>query len=596
MLLVDDNADMRAYLTRLLADHVAVRTAANGVEALAAVRERAPDLVLSDVMMPEIDGIELVRRLRGEPGLEALPIVMLTAAGGSEATSQGLDVGADDYLVKPFTADDLVTRVTARLTAGRERRLRQTLQELAGRLATCQDPLELLEAVHPVLHRWCGADTSTLAVVDAEGALVRLWHVPGFGSGVDERYRTGVLATSEGPLFDAIRTATQVVLDGPEQMASQYPATAVDLGEVGVVATVATPIALGVASAGGCLGSAWREPHPLHEDDLELHRRFAAVVDEAVQRMQAAAREHRLVDEFQAQLLEVDHRVPTAVVAALYRPAERSLLVGGDWYDVISLTDGSLGVSVGDVVGKGLPAATAMSQLRSSLRVAASTSSAPADVLDVVDRHARRVRGAMCASAIYLRLTPSGEINWTCAGHPPPLVVIGDEVRFLHGGRRSLLGYGGPVRRRDGREELPPGSLVLMYTDGLVERRGESLDVGLRRLADAVREHRRLSTGQLCDAVLAAMGPTAASTTTSPSSPSAPRPTPGSCYGEEWRTSTQERRLPLRELRGEGARDSGRPHPALPVRAQRVRRAHRRTREQVTSPGCGTQDVRLARR
>ncbi|RZU34392.1 ATP-binding protein [Blastococcus saxobsidens] len=111
VLVVDDNADMRAYLTRLLAPHYSVRTTANGEEALAAVAARMPDLVLTDVMMPRVDGFELLRALRADPVTRPVPVIMLTARAGQEASVEGLQAGADDYLAKPFRAAELLARV-----------------------------------------------------------------------------------------------------------------------------------------------------------------------------------------------------------------------------------------------------------------------------------------------------------------------------------------------------------------------------------------------------------------------------------------------------------------------------------------------------
>jgi DNA-binding response OmpR family regulator len=112
---------MRAYLTRLLAPHWSVRTTGNGEEALEAVAEQQPDLVLTDVMMPRIDGFELLRRLRADPATRDIPVIMLTARAGQEASVEGLEAGADDYLAKPFRTEELIARVRVVLerTAGR---------------------------------------------------------------------------------------------------------------------------------------------------------------------------------------------------------------------------------------------------------------------------------------------------------------------------------------------------------------------------------------------------------------------------------------------------------------------------------------------
>ncbi|WP_243737694.1 ATP-binding protein [Blastococcus xanthinilyticus] len=115
VLVVDDNPDMRAYLTRLLAPRWRVRTTANGEEALAAVAEQPPDLVLTDVMMPRVDGFELLRALRADPATRHIPVIMLTARAGQEASVEGLEAGADDYLAKPFRAAELQARVRVAL-------------------------------------------------------------------------------------------------------------------------------------------------------------------------------------------------------------------------------------------------------------------------------------------------------------------------------------------------------------------------------------------------------------------------------------------------------------------------------------------------
>ncbi|ARV57551.1 hypothetical protein BZZ01_01910 [Nostocales cyanobacterium HT-58-2] len=115
ILLVDDNADMRDYLTRILSEHVEVIAVADGVAALAAAQERVPDLILSDVMMPQLDGFELLKALRADARTREVPIILLSACAGEESVVEGLQAGADDYLIKPFSATELVTRVLAHL-------------------------------------------------------------------------------------------------------------------------------------------------------------------------------------------------------------------------------------------------------------------------------------------------------------------------------------------------------------------------------------------------------------------------------------------------------------------------------------------------
>ena len=121
ILIADDNADMRAYLARLLRRYWQVETVVDGEAALAAARESPPDLVLSDVMMPRLDGFELLRELRSDARTNSVPVVLVSARAGADSAIEGLEAGADDYLVKPFSARELVARVRANLELARLR-------------------------------------------------------------------------------------------------------------------------------------------------------------------------------------------------------------------------------------------------------------------------------------------------------------------------------------------------------------------------------------------------------------------------------------------------------------------------------------------
>ncbi|HEY7094880.1 MAG TPA: ATP-binding protein, partial [Ktedonobacterales bacterium] len=153
IVLADDNADMREYLRRLLAERYTVEAVANGAAALAAIHREAPDLVLTDVMMPELDGFGLLRALRDDPQTATLPVILLSARAGEEATLEGLAAGADDYLVKPFSAREILSRVAARLEIARLRN---------EGVARARDLETFIEAV-----------PDGIAVYDPEGRVVR---------------------------------------------------------------------------------------------------------------------------------------------------------------------------------------------------------------------------------------------------------------------------------------------------------------------------------------------------------------------------------------------------------------------------------------
>ena len=133
ILLADDNADMRDYVKRLLSQYGTVETVSNGLEALEAIAQQLPDLVLTDVMMPALDGFGLLRQLRSDPQTQEIPIILLSARAGEEARIEGLEAGADDYLTKPFSARELLARVEANLKLAQLRRTAMQ-QEQALRL------------------------------------------------------------------------------------------------------------------------------------------------------------------------------------------------------------------------------------------------------------------------------------------------------------------------------------------------------------------------------------------------------------------------------------------------------------------------------
>jgi signal transduction histidine kinase len=162
ILVADDNADMRDYLRQLLGQRYVVRLAANGAEALAALREDRPDLVLSDIMMPELDGYDLLRTVRDDPALADLPVVLLSARAGEEATIEGLDAGADDYLIKPFSARELVARLSSNLERARDRRQVRESEERFRALVT---------ATSDVIYRM-SPDWTEMRALDGRGILV----------------------------------------------------------------------------------------------------------------------------------------------------------------------------------------------------------------------------------------------------------------------------------------------------------------------------------------------------------------------------------------------------------------------------------------
>jgi serine phosphatase RsbU (regulator of sigma subunit)/anti-sigma regulatory factor (Ser/Thr protein kinase) len=302
-----------------------------------------------------------------------------------------------------------------------------------------------------------------------------------------------------------------VILEDMDAAATQFPASIPGFHEAGVSAILVAALCDASGTPFGSVASAWKSARRFSDADISLYTSMAAAVSAAIERIRVADREHRILQEFQARLLEIDYRSTAGVVAARYRPAEDALLVGGDWYDVLTLPDGALGMSVGDVVGKGIPAAAVMGQLRSALGAAATSTRSPAAAIEALDSYARRVSGASCATAVYLYVEPGGSLHWSAAGHPPPLAIHAGEPRYLEDGRRGLLGVATHRVATGAPEEaclqLAAGDLVVTYTDGLIERRGEDLSIGLERLRGVAEEYQHLPVGSLCDELLQRMSP-----------------------------------------------------------------------------------------
>jgi len=177
-------------------------------------------------------------------------------------------------------------------------------------------------------------------------------------------------------------------------------------------------------------------------------------------------------------------------IATRYRPGAEDLDVGGDWYDVIHIDRDRIGVAIGDVVGHGLEAASSMGQLRSALRSLALTGEGPGSVIRGLDRFARTTTPATVATVVYAELDLTHDVvRYACAGHPPPVVVHDGRVDDLMEGRTTpLAALLDPPPIDEGVHPFPPGTVLVLYSDGLIERRGEPMDVGIGRLHDLLME------------------------------------------------------------------------------------------------------------
>jgi PAS domain S-box-containing protein len=213
-------------------------------------------------------------------------------------------------------------------------------------------------------------------------------------------------------------------------------------------------------------------------------RRAGTAVDNA----RLYAREHRLAEALQRAMLPEQADVTGLDVWTYYAPNAEHAQVGGDWYDVLQISEDTVGLVIGDVVGHDVEAAAAMGQLRSVVRSYAYELTSPGTVLDRVDQLVTGMRIPRSASMVYAALQhlPDEDrwsVEYTRAGHLPPLLLRDGDVRQLDAAGGSLVGFGAQPRGT-GREELRRGDVLLFYTDGLIERRDRSLKVGLDALVE----------------------------------------------------------------------------------------------------------------
>jgi len=238
----------------------------------------------------------------------------------------------------------------------------------------------------------------------------------------------------------------------------------------------------------------------------EIHERSEAQ-EQLSQEEARTRREHEIAETLQRSLLpDRIPQIPAVALAARYVPATVDMEVGGDWYDVIQLRDGLVGLAIGDVAGHGLQAAATMGQLRMALRAYALQDPSPVSVMSGVHRLVSQLPMPAMVTLMYLVFEPSTRtLRFTNAGHPPPQVFGGGESRYLEDALSPPLGVTADVTFTEGSQDLWPGATLLLYTDGLIERRRESIQVGLDRLVREAAHHEGADVDGLCDHILSSL-------------------------------------------------------------------------------------------
>jgi GAF domain-containing protein/anti-sigma regulatory factor (Ser/Thr protein kinase) len=461
------------------------------------------------LFLPELESADILNPILRQRGLASILGVPLIVAGDvigvlHVGTLERRDFTDDDTELLQLAGDRMAVAIDhARLYAA-EREARMIAERQAEQLSqlhTITDaalgrmPLgdevlvAMLERVRDVLH----VETTAILLLSPEGDEL----VARAARGLEEEIPRGVrIPVGKGFAGRIAAERRPVVLDTVDHTQVLNPL----LAEKGICSLLGVPLVvedrvLGVVHVGTLT------PRSFSEADVALLERAADRIALTVER----GHQHGVAEVLQRSLLpEEPPELPGLAMAADYVPGADDAHVGGDWYDVVPLPRGKVGIAMGDVVSRGIRAAASMGQMRTALRAYALDGDSPGPVLDRLDRLVRGFGQREMATVAYVLLDPStGAAAYSLAGHPPPLVISADgSTRWLDAVTSRPIGVAAVRRYEEAAVQLEPGDTLLLYTDGLVERRGTSLDEGLdelERLASAHALHPQELTATLLE-------------------------------------------------------------------------------------------------
>jgi serine phosphatase RsbU (regulator of sigma subunit)/CheY-like chemotaxis protein len=528
VLLVDDRQDNLVALQAILAPlgHrlVSVRS---GEDALKQLLTDEFALILLDVMMPGMDGFETAARVKQREKTKDIPIIFLTALTDDVANAmRGFSSGAVDFITKPFESWMLLAKVSVFIDLYRKNRLlvrqRQLLaQRLDERLIVEAQQLrrladaalainsamsltDMLQHITEAARDIIGAHHSVTHTALADGPRTTVAQSERYeGAGHGDLHLDGVLELVHRHQRPVRMTRRDVMrhpaLHALGEATGEHP---VHQGWLAVPLTGRFDRQVGVIQV------AHKERGDFTDADEAILVQLAQMASVAVEKAELYHREHLIAETLQRSLLPAAlPRLEGLQLASRYLPGAAGSEVGGDWYDAIQLDGGRVALSVGDVVGRGVNAAAIMGQLRVAMRAYALQGLGPAAVMSGLERIMQDLSDDHLATALLMVVDPQTmQVRLANAGHPPPLWVRPD-------GRSTLVeeAVGPPlnvapeIAYTEHVLAVEQGDVLFLYTDGLIEERDESLDVGLRRLQDIV-EACNGGPEQMCDRALSKLG------------------------------------------------------------------------------------------
>ncbi|WP_082135955.1 SpoIIE family protein phosphatase [Mycobacterium sp. EPa45] len=366
----------------------------------------------------------------------------------------------------------------------RERGRIQALARLAQSLSAALTPSQIGDAVVEHVLNDAGAQAVTLGLVSADGRWLNWVRTAGYPEKLATRF--GEATSLDDPLSatEAIRTGQPVIIRSPAEFQRRFPRNRSWMALSGAASLVSWPLTSGGKPV-GALGMMWTTPQPLDSAQVAYASTVATMVGQALVRAQLYADEHARAAILQAAVLPTEPGdVPGLKLAVSYDPAAIEQGLGGDWYDVMALPGGRIYLTVGDVVGHGLPAVEDMAQLRSAARAFAIQGLRPAQLLAEVNTFTAHASHGKFATLAVAEFDPAtGSLSYGSAGHPPAFLRRAGSGRVLRLTEATgpVLGPVHDAVYTSGEVTVEPGDILVMYTDGLVERRGYDIEDGMSK-------------------------------------------------------------------------------------------------------------------
>ena len=472
-----------------------------------AVRDRAP-IYLSDLKAPGAGiGSTAAVPLLTEAG--ALGYLGVGWAGQHEVTA-----AEREYLRSMAeTTSRALERARLRQAERREHARVETLADLTRLLAAALTPDAIGEVVADCLCAAAGgADALCLGIISQDGRRLAWITTAGDAGELGERF-PDLPMDVPAAATDAARTGRPVIIRTPAEYEQRYPGPETPAILAQGTSWLTWPLWAGTAPV-GAIGLMWRHPQQFEPGQLAFVAAVADLVAQALVRARVYADEHAIAAVLQRAIMPAAAAViPGLEIAASYRQAGTTRQIGGDWYDALALPGQRTYLAVGDVIGHGLTAAEDMTQLRNAGRTLAIAGFQPASILEELARVTDWATSGKFATVVAAIIEPDvSVVTYATAGHPPILIRRAKTGMVeipppAEGPALCLPGGHDFPRYTQGQTGFDVGDLMLMYTDGLIERRGEDLEEGIARVAERLQAWQPgAPLGSFCDELIASLG------------------------------------------------------------------------------------------